>query len=267
MTPDPSKTLTSGESQQTARGKRCGSRPWRPNDSFSALDVNHTLSNAVVRWAHRSGNQKERSLELQDVHVQFRRQKTRRLIVFLIDTSDSMGEGPEIRMSVALGAIFSLAKTAYLRRDQICLITFRERQADVVVPPTDSIIRMKALLAQLPVGGATPLAAGLAKAQLVISQAKRKNPGVAPLLVLISDGEATMPRTPGRDPSEDALCVARQLRQERTPALLIDTLPEYASKAFMPTLATVMNASVKKARNIKAEELIHLINTKEPDLP
>ena len=54
-------------------------------------------------------------------------------------------------------------------------------------------MRIRQQLNRLPIGGATPLAAGLQKAGQVINQARRKDRAVEPLLVLISDGEATTP--------------------------------------------------------------------------
>ncbi|PLX78932.1 MAG: magnesium-chelatase subunit D, partial [Desulfuromonas sp.] len=48
-----------------------------------------------------------------------------------------MGEGAtRSRISVAKGAILSLLDQAYLNRDKVCLITFRDDEADIVLPPT-----------------------------------------------------------------------------------------------------------------------------------
>jgi magnesium chelatase subunit D len=48
-----------------------------------------------------------------------------------------------------------------------------------------------ARLAALPIGGRTPIVAGLAKAADVLRAERRRDPDRAPLLVLVTDGRAT----------------------------------------------------------------------------
>jgi len=170
------------------------------------------------------------------------------------------------RMAASLGAIASLAARAYLNREQVCLITFRDCHAQLVVPPTDSVLRIRQHLNRLPVGGATPLAAGLKKAGQVIAQAKHKDQTVEPLLVLISDGEATMPLTPGADPAQEALAIAQQLGQEKIPALIIDTMPDHQQRTFMPRLAAALGTSCQHIHNLQARQILQLIETTQPAL-
>ena len=66
------------------------------------------------------------------------------------------------RMAAVKGAVLSLLRDAYQRRDKVGLITFRGAGAELVLPPTSSVTRpASARLAELPTGGRTPLAAGL----------------------------------------------------------------------------------------------------------
>jgi len=214
----------------------------------------------LVRRSLSAQSTREPLLTGQDLHQQLHARKQRRLIVFAIDTSDSMGDGPAVRMSAALGAIMALAKSAYLNRDQVCLITFRDRQAEVVVPPTDSVMRIRRLVNRLPVGGATPLAAGLKKALQIITQAQHRNPLVAPLLVLISDGEATVPLQAGSDPEHDALAMANQLQRSQVPALVIDTLPGHQQKRLMPQLADTLGTRCQHIQNLQASQVLQWID-------
>jgi magnesium chelatase subunit D len=181
------------------------------------------------------------------------------LVVFVIDTSDSMGEGPTARISAALGASIALAANAYLNRDQVCLVTFRDREAQVVVPPTDSVTRVRQQLQRLSIGGATPLAAGLQKARQVILQAKIKNPVVEPLMVLLSDGEATVALKSGADPTEEVLSIARQMRQEKIPALIIDTHTGHHHLNLMPRLARALGSVCQHIHELRSGQVLQLI--------
>jgi len=205
-----------------------------------------------------------KSLTAADLHLQLRSQRPRRLTVFAIDTSDSMGDSPTVRMSAALGAIAALASRAYLNREQVCLITFRDRHAQVAVPPTDSVMRIRQQLNRLPVGGATPLAAGLQKAGQVINQARRKDRAVEVLLVLVSDGEATMPLHANADPVHEALEIALQLGQQGVPALVIDTAPGDRHRNNMQRIAEALGTSCQHIYNLQASQILQLIETTRP---
>ncbi|MGD9342925.1 MAG: VWA domain-containing protein [Desulfuromonadales bacterium] len=254
-----------GSSWSATCGRRIGNRPWRPGDAPSPIDLGGTLNACMARLAGAAqGAGENKSLTAADLHLQLRGQRPRRLTVFLIDTSDSMGNGPTIRMSAALGAIAALASRAYLNREQVCLITFRDRHAQVVVPPTASVMRIRQQLNRLPIGGATPLAAGLQKAGQVINQARRKDRAVEPLLVLISDGEATTPLHAGADPAQEALEIARQMGQEAVPALVIDTTPGDRQRICMPRIAEALGTKYQHIDNLQAGQVLQLIEMKRP---
>jgi magnesium chelatase subunit D len=201
------------------------------------------------------------------LHLQVRSQPRHRLVVFVIDTSDSMGDGPTARITAALGASLALASRAYLNRDQVCLITFRDRTARLAVPPTSSVMLVRQEMQQLPVGGATPLAAGLQKAREVIRQARIKHQGVTPLMVLISDGEATVSLEPGADPVDEALALAARMRQEKIPVLVIDTLEHHKRLNLMPRLARALGGECRHIHDLRSEQVLQLIEQSGPSQP
>ncbi|BDG72284.1 magnesium chelatase subunit D [Roseomonas fluvialis] len=158
--------------------------------------------------------------------------------IFVVDAS---GSAAMHRLSEAKGAVELLLADCYVRRDKVALIGFRGRGADVLLPPTASLVRAKRSLAGLPGGGGTPLAAGLDTARGMAEACRRA--GRTPLLVLLTDGRANVARdgTGGRAQAEaDALDAAKPLRIAGVPALLVDTAPR--PQAFARDLAAAMGA-------------------------
>ncbi len=90
------------------------------------------------------------------------------------------------RLGEAKGAVEMLLADCYVRRDEVALIAFRGAGADLLLPATRSLTRAKRSLAALPGGGGTPLASGLAAAESLAEEVRRK--GRTPTLVVITDG-------------------------------------------------------------------------------
>ncbi|HEX8071016.1 MAG TPA: magnesium chelatase ATPase subunit I [Pyrinomonadaceae bacterium] len=111
------------------------------------------------------------------------------LYVFAVDTSGSMALN---RIEQAKGALARLLRQSYVTRDRVALVSFRERAATLVLRPTRAAARARRLLDALPVGGATPLAAGLLRAYELSRQERAAGGGRVALLVF-TDGRANVP--------------------------------------------------------------------------
>ncbi|MBP0463343.1 magnesium chelatase subunit D [Roseomonas sp. PWR1] len=158
--------------------------------------------------------------------------------IFVVDAS---GSAAMHRLAEAKGAVELLLADCYVRRDRVALIGFRGRAAEVLLPPTASLVRAKRSLAGLPGGGGTPLAAGLDAAREMAIACRRA--GRTPLIVLLTDGRANVARdgTGGRPQAEkDALESAQPLRLAAVPALLVDTAPR--PQPFAKDVAAAMGA-------------------------
>ena len=174
----------------------------------------------------------------EDFHVTRVRQRSASVTVFVVDAS---GSSAMHRLSEVKGAIEMLLAECYVRRDQVALVAFRGRSAELLLPPTRSLTAARRRLSGLPGGGGTPLASALeVTASLVDSLARR---GQSPLVVLLTDGRANvaLDGSGGRERAQqEAMQTAQQLAQVQVPVLLIDTSPKPQQEAA--TLARAMRA-------------------------
>lgn len=95
------------------------------------------------------------AIERADLQRKVRVKKTANFVLFLVDASWSMAVAE--RMNATKGAILSLLTDAYQRRDRVGLIVFQKDRATLVLSPTNSIQLAQRALAEIPVGGNSPL--------------------------------------------------------------------------------------------------------------
>jgi magnesium chelatase subunit D len=116
------------------------------------------------------------------------KRKQGRLFIFAIDLSGSMAVN---RIGHAKGMIHALLRESYIKRDSVAIVGFRGTSAELLLPPTRSILRARRVLDSVGVGGGTPLSAGLACA---LQLAKRVGPMAGEMvLLLFTDGGANVP--------------------------------------------------------------------------
>lgn len=159
----------------------------------------------------------------EDFRVTRYRQPAETTTIFVVDAS---GSSALHRLAEAKGAVELLLADCYVRRDQVAVLAFRGKVAELLLPPTRSLLRAKRSLAGLPGGGGTPLASALDLAALLCDQVRRR--GATPGVVLMTDGRANVRRdgSPGREQAvAESLEAARALRASGVRAILVDTSP------------------------------------------
>jgi magnesium chelatase subunit D len=221
------------------RGRPCGAGK---STGRGRLHLVETLRAAAPwqRLRRQSAQDGDRRIRVTHSDLRERRyqQRSATLTIFAVDASGSSALN---RLAEAKGAVELLLADCYIRRDQVAVIAFRGRSAELLLPPTRSLVRAKRSLAGLPGGGGTPLAAAIDASALLAQQAQRRSE--TPTLVLLTDGRANVTRSgvAGREIAHgEALSAARAVARAGIAALFIDTSPQ--PNALAKDLAAAMRA-------------------------
>lgn len=194
-------------------------------DPGGAVSVTATVRRAVADGRSAEANTADGepaapAIGADDLRVAVRSRPRGSLVILAVDTSASMGVAQ--RAEAATGSVLGLLADAYQRRDQVCMVTFGAGGAQTIVPPTGSTEVARRRLQSLQTGGATPLAAGLKQALAVAtSAAARRDSEREPLIVLLSDGRATV-ATGGGDPFAEALEAAAAISAAEMRSIVVD---------------------------------------------
>lgn len=229
-----SRSRTSGKSgasqSGSLRGRPAGTRRGAPG-AGARLSIIETLR-AAAPWQRLRRSERESAGKGTDVLVEVRhddfrvtryKQRSETTTIFVVDAS---GSAALHRLAEAKGAVELLLADCYVRRDRVAMIAFRGPRAELLLPPTRSLVRAKRGLAGLPGGGGTPLACGIDAAVDLADGVQRR--GGTPVVVLLTDGRANVTREGigGRaQATEDAIASARAFRVAELKALVVDVSP------------------------------------------
>jgi len=223
-----------------ARGRPAGAMRGLPRGG-ARIDLVETLRAAApwqpLRRAAPGGGRAGVLVRPDDFRIRRSKRRAEKVVVFVVDASGSTALA---RLAEAKGAIELLLGQAYVARQQVALIAFRGTGAEVLLPPTRSLVMTKRRLARLPGGGGTPLASGLQAALDLAERAAAR--GMVPHLAILTDGRANvgLDGTPGRPgATDDAERMARAVRAAGRRAVLIDTgnRPAAPARALAETMA------------------------------
>ena len=202
----------------------------------------------------------------EDLRYKQRERKMGHLVVFVVDGSGSMGV--QKRMIGTKGAVQSLLVDCYQKRDKVSMIVFRKDKAEVILPPTSSVEMASRRLREVPVGGKTPLAAGLLEAYKLIRRVSIKSPETRFLLVLITDGRANQAITEN-SVGEEIKKMGQLLGGLKfTDFIVIDT--EDKSKFIKTDLALQvalqLGSDYYTINDLKVDYLTDIVQSKKSDL-
>jgi len=119
------------------------------------------------------------------------------LLCLIVDTSGSMAA--QRRLARVKGALEAAVRRAYARRDLVAVVAFSGDGARTLVAPGAPLEHAATAARDLPAGGRTPLAAGIAHAAALLEDVDcGKLPGRARIAVLLTDGRAADPQGAAR---------------------------------------------------------------------
>ncbi len=241
------------------RGRYVQARPAGNKTDDIAFDA--TLRAAALYQKAREQEKKESgmayALRKSDLYRKVRVKRSANLILFAVDASWSMAVAE--RMQATKGAIMSLLTDAYQRRDRVGLVVFQKDRASLVLPPTNSVILAKNMLADIPVGGKTPLSAGLILAYETVRREKNTHPDIMPIIVLLTDGAGNVTISKDIAPQQEAHRIAHLIKEEHIRTVTINMEHAAFDQGLAQKLADALGGPCYTLAQLKAETLLDTV--------
>ena len=184
-----------------------------------------------------------------DVRARVREGREGNLVIFVVDASGSMAARD--RMSAVSGATLSLLRDAYQRRDKVAVITFRQQDARLLLPPTSSVHIAGRRLARFDTGGKTPLAQGSAGRPRCGGAREGARPGAAQP----GGGAHRRSRHRRAGPAGSRADGGRRLVAEGAAAVVVDCETSYVRLGLAEQLAGHLGAPAVRLAQLRADNL------------
>ena len=232
-------------------------RSCQPNGKLTDLAFDATLRAAAPYQRLRARGNCCITIKQADLRQKVREKRIGNTFLFVVDASGSMGARE--RMRAVKGAIFSMLQDAYQKRDQVGLVAFRRETAEVLLPVTRSVDLAQKCLQQLPTGGKTPLAEGLAAAFSVLQSMQKKEKEMQPVLVLVTDGRANRSKAGGGDPVAAAVSMAEKINLAGLTSVVIDTEMDFIKLGVARTVAQAMGGTYYRLQELSEQKILHIV--------
>ncbi|REG11605.1 VWA domain-containing protein [Pelolinea submarina] len=236
------------------RGRYIQARPANGRTNDLAFDATIRAAAPFQKKRKEEENRYEVAFHVKpsDYMRKVRVRRAANMILFVVDASWSMAVAE--RMSATKGAIMSLLTDAYQRRDRVGLIVFQKDRATLVMPPTNSVQLAQRALSNIPVGGKTPLSAGLALAQEILEREAILHPEVMPLLIVLTDGAGNVAMG-ANPPLEESHQIADEIAKRDVPSIVINMESATYDQGLANDLANHLNAPCLSITDLRAEHL------------
>jgi magnesium chelatase subunit D len=248
-------------------GKRCTTktdlkqgryvRSAMSNNKIDDIAFDATIRAAAPYQKMRGDNGCALNIKSEDIRQKIREKRIGSTFLFVVDASGSMGARE--RMGAVKGAIFYMLQEAYQKRDRVGMIAFRRQKAEVLLPITRSIDLAQKCLQEMPTGGKTPLADGLATALLTLYTKSHRDSDMEPILILVTDGRANYIDESGNNPVDQALAMGEKIGKAGITSVVIDTETDFIKLGVAKDLAKAMNATYYSLKQLSEEQIIRVV--------
>ncbi len=240
------------------RGRHTGSVQGLP--SKGKIDLLATLKSAAINQPVPGTKEQKLTIKASDIHIKKYQQRSGLLFIFAVDGSGSMAIN---HFEAAKGAALRLLEKAYVYRDQVALIYFRNKEAQVLLPPGTGVTKAAAALKKIRAGGKTPLGAALIKTLDMVKKnnAQRTSPGT--VLVLFTDGKANQPIRPNEAGQPEVVAmdelkaICPTLQSHITSCLVFDTRMGRRDNPYGIELAQMLGANYVRLPKLNADDVLN----------
>jgi Mg-chelatase subunit ChlD len=227
-----------------------------PKGKLTDLAFDATFRAAAPYQKERDTSELALALKKSDLREKVRVRRAANLILFAVDASWSMAVSE--RMEATKGAIMSLLTDAYQRRDRVGLIVFNKNDSNLVLPPTNSVQLAKKALADIAVGGKTPLSAGLMMSYDVFRQESHTHPDVMPMLILLTDGAGNVSLS-DMPPQQEAHRIAELIKEMGVRSVVINMEHAAFDQGLARLLAEKLDAPCHTLEDLRADTLYQTV--------
>ena len=232
-------------------------RAEQPKSKVTDLAFDATIRAAAPYQRLREDNGCALNIKEEDLRQKVREKRIGNTFLFAVDASGSMGARE--RMRAVKGAIFYMLQEAYQKRDRVGMIAFRRDKADMLLPITRSVDLAQKRLAEMPTGGKTPLADGLALSLQTLAMMNKRDSELEPILVLVTDGRANATEADGGDPVASALKMAERVGKAKITSVVIDTESDFIKLGLAKRIAAAMGANYYTLQRLSKDSIIRIV--------
>ncbi len=235
---------------------------YRSTDKYDDIDIFGTILKAAPRQSARRHSDTVNSDDVRlivkksDLQRKVREHRIGNTLIFVLDASGSLRANK--RMEALKGTIFNVLTEAYVKRDKVALIAFRDGDVDLSLPITGSVDLANKRLRELPSGGNSPIADALSYAKRYIQSNQIKSRESKYVLIFLSDGRANASSF-GDAPIDDAKKVAKTLATINIKKVFIDYESGRIRLGLMQQLAELAGAELIKVDALNEDTLTETV--------
>ena len=222
-----------------------------PDGKTNDIAFDATIRAAAPYQRARHSDDLSLVIESQDIRMKVRERRSGCTLLFLVDASGSLGV--RRRMATVKGAILSMLRDSYVKRDRIGLMAFRRDSAEMILPPTKSVEYSYKCLEEMPTGGKTPLGEALVRVNEYMTAYARCHIGERCYIILVTDGRANVPLQEGMNANEEVQKMAEDMSIPHVKWIVVDASASFPRFDNAERLAEKMGARYFRLEDLDAD--------------